>query len=229
MNTPRLYLTPHLKKRKDGMSPSFLELGAGNSVKPGATKESAGGTSKPYRTSSDLLLQIKERHGVRKEDAEIPALVEAVNEAIGELVGPDEDLRSVEFAPSGCTWRVEFNPSLNEADENYCMEVTLYANHADGTNHYLVDTVLACKGEPDPNPLAPPLKGYREAKQAFELLSLKVRKAVVRFEFPDFPEGCKGRAFREVYQLNARVRVCCLCCMWRCVLPDGYWVGVMAR
>jgi hypothetical protein len=27
----------------------------------------------------------------------------------------------------------------------------------------------------------------------------------VRLEFPEFPEGCKGRAFREVYQLNARV------------------------
>jgi hypothetical protein len=33
-----------------------------------------------------------------------------------------------------------------------------------------------------------------------------VRKAVVRLEFPDFPEGCKSAKFRSVYQLNERVR-----------------------
>jgi hypothetical protein len=34
---------------------------------------------------------------------------------------------------------------------------------------------------------------------------LQVRKAIVKLEFPEFPEGCKGKPFRDVYQLNARV------------------------
>jgi hypothetical protein len=198
-------MTPHLKKRKDGLSPSFLELGEGNTVSPSSQRDNPGGSNKHYRTNSELLLQIKEKNGIRKEDQEIPALVEAIHDAIDEMVGPEEDIFSVDFVPSGCTWHLELSSGLNDADENYRLEVVLLANHADGANHYVADTLLVCKGEVDPNPLAPPLKGYREAKQVFETLSLKVRKAIVRYEFPDFPEGCKGRPFREVYQLNARV------------------------
>ena len=40
---------------------------------------------------------------------------------------------------------------------------------------------------------------------AFELIALDVKKALVRVEFPIFPEGCREKTFREVYQLNARV------------------------
>ena len=49
-------------------------------------------------------------------------------------------------------------------------------------------------------------------KKVFDEVALDVKKAVVRCEMPEFPEGCKGRTFREIYQLNARVRsVFCLC------------------
>lgn len=41
--------------------------------------------------------------------------------------------------------------------------------------------------------------------QAFTLVALDVRKAMVRIEFPEFEEGLKDKTFREVYQLNARV------------------------
>jgi calcium/calmodulin-dependent protein kinase I len=61
------------------------------------------------------------------------------------------------------------------------------------------------------------LPGYKEAKACFDFTALQVRKGVVRCEFVEFPEGCKGSAFREVYQLNARVRVSILhgfaCCL----------------
>ena len=43
--------------------------------------------------------------------------------------------------------------------------------------------------------------------KAFELIALDVKKALVRVEFPMFPEGCRDKTFREVYQLNARVSV----------------------
>lgn len=44
--------------------------------------------------------------------------------------------------------------------------------------------------------------------RAYENMVLDVRKALVRVEFPVFPEGCKDKTFREVYQLNARVGSC---------------------
>ena len=44
--------------------------------------------------------------------------------------------------------------------------------------------------------------------RAFGDIELDVRKALVRVEFPVFPEGCKDKTFREVYQLNARVSSC---------------------
>ena len=40
---------------------------------------------------------------------------------------------------------------------------------------------------------------------AFELIALDLKKALVRVEFPMFLEGCREKTFREVYQLNARV------------------------
>lgn len=59
---------------------------------------------------------------------------------------------------------------------------------------------------------------------AFELIALDVKKALVRVEFPIFPEGCREKTFREVYQLNARVRVVfavyvdrCYLCVWKCL------------
>ncbi len=46
--------------------------------------------------------------------------------------------------------------------------------------------------------------------KAFGDLVLDVRKSLVRVEFPVFPEGCKSKTFREVYQLNARVSEHCM-------------------
>ena len=41
--------------------------------------------------------------------------------------------------------------------------------------------------------------------RAFQDVCLGVQKALARVEFPSFPEGRRGRTFREVYQLNAQV------------------------
>jgi len=201
-STPKVYMTPQIAKRRDGLRPSLLDFSESISK---AAKKNPGGLNKPYRTTSELLLQIKESDGRAKEENEIKALVHSINEAIMKLVGPEEDVISCEFSREGCQWILELNPSLNSADENYFIEVILFANDIKGVVNYVVDTLMVPKVEVDPNPMSSPLRGYREAKQAFELISLKVRKAVVQYEFPDFPEGCKGRTFREVYQLNARV------------------------
>jgi len=42
--------------------------------------------------------------------------------------------------------------------------------------------------------------------KAYTDIGFDVRKALVRVEFPVFPEGCKEKTFREVYQLNARLK-----------------------
>jgi len=164
-----------------------------------------GGMNKPYRTNSILLLQVQEREGISREVIELQTIIESVHNTLGKVVSPNGDIVSLEFLPKGCSWRMELNSALNDADQNYWLEVTAYANEVQGVTNYMVDTMLKLKGEYDPNPMAPPLKGYREAKQTFDFLALQVRKSIVRLEFPEFPEGCKGKPFREVYQLNARV------------------------
>lgn len=199
---PELYLTPQLKKRRDGLCPSLF-------IPEDANKTVPGGVNKTYRTNTNLLLQVPERDGVSKEVMEMQALVESVTKGLKAKIGPDKDVVHLDFKPQGSRWSMELSDSskMNGASENYMFEVVLMANEIHGVMNYVIDTIMMPTGEPDPNPLAPPKKGYREAKQAFDLIAIIVRKSVVRLEFPEFPEGCKGKAFREVYQLNARVSV----------------------
>eukprot|EP00804_Cyclotella_cryptica_P026187 CCRYP_009771-RA/>CCRYP_009771-RA protein AED:0.10 eAED:0.10 QI:893/1/1/1/1/1/5/672/723 len=42
--------------------------------------------------------------------------------------------------------------------------------------------------------------------RAFLNVALDMQKALVRIEFPEFEEGCKDKTFREVFQLNARLK-----------------------
>ena len=43
-------------------------------------------------------------------------------------------------------------------------------------------------------------------KNAMEWVSFGIRRSMSRSMFPQFPEGCQGKPFREVYQLNKKVR-----------------------
>ena len=135
------------------------------------------------------------------------ALVESITKGLKARVGPDKDVIGIDFVPQGCRWTMSLNPNSNSAGDNYRLEVICKANEIHGVLNYVIDTLMLPTGEPDPNPLAAPKKGYREAKAAFDLVAIAARKSVVRLEFPEFPEGCKGKPFREVYQLNARVSV----------------------
>lgn len=202
--TPKLYMTPQIAKRKDGLYPSLLQLPE-NEKQP---KEKPGYVSKPYQTNSSLLLQIKEREGISKEVTELQTLIESVNRALKTLVADEIEptIVGLKFKPEGCTWKMEFHPSLGEAQDSYRIEVICSANW-DGRTNYLIDSVMVPKVPVDPDPLAEPPEGFRDAKSAFDLVAIAVRKSIVRLEFPDFPEGCKkgGPLFRDVYQLNARV------------------------
>jgi hypothetical protein len=197
--TPRLYLTPQLTKRKDGLCPSLLHQVV--------ITDKPGHVSKPYQTSSTLLLQVKEREGVAREVTELQTLVDVINKALKSASKPDQGIAGVSFKPEGCLWKITFDPSLPCA-KTYKIEVICSANSGGGKlTNYLINTVLVPRVPVDPNPLAPAVEGFSEAKEIFDALALKVRKSIVRLEFPAFPEGCKGVPFRDVYQLNARVSV----------------------
>ena len=207
-DTPRLYMTPHLAKRKDGLCPSLFHDVGGN-AKP--TKEKPGFVHKPYQTNSHLLLQVADKQGVPRVVMELQTIIEAINRALKAMMNDETTklVASVRFKPDGCIWKMEFDPSHDGANTSYRMEVICQANDGGnkGVTNYYVDSVLIPKLPVDPNPLAPELDGFKAAKAAFERVVIIVRKAIVRLEFPEFPEGCKNKQFREVYQLNARVRV----------------------
>lgn len=46
-----------------------------------------------------------------------------------------------------------------------------------------------------------------DIKNAMEWVSYGIRRSMARSMFPQFPEGCQGRPFREIYQLNKKVSV----------------------
>jgi hypothetical protein len=198
--TPQVFMTPYLAKRRDGICPSLL---LPSSIDPKVSNP--GGLSKHYQTSSPLLLQVECPEPKNRASVEFQTMFDSVKQALEDLTDPTEDVVSIELNPKGCEWRLELNQSLNDADQNYFLSVTCLANEMQGVTTYVVDTKLTPKGEIDPSPLATPLKGYVEAKATFDFVGLQVRKAIVQLEFPEFPEGCKGKAFRDVYQLNARV------------------------
>ena len=200
--TPTLYLTPQLEKRPDGLAPSLLDLST--AIKTGSSHDSSNSMAcKSYRTSSQFL------KATPKDDSrELQTIVDSIRstlEAMTDAKSGTKDLVSMTFEPQGCVWSLEFNPRLRA--QNYHLQVVC-KGCADSEGHtaYVVDTVLVPKRNPsqqDP--------GLKEAMAAFEFAQLQVRKAIVKLEFPDFPEGCKGRPFREVYQLNARVS------LWFCL------------
>lgn len=194
--TPTLYLTPQLEKRPDGLAPSLLDLST--SGKAGSSQENSNSVAcKSYRTSSQYL------KATPKDDSrELQTIVDSIMctlEAMTDTQRNTKDFVSITFEPQGCVWVLEFNPSLRA--QNYQVQVVCKGcADSEGNNAYVVDSLLVPKKKPSK---ADP--GFKEAMTAFEYASLQIRKAIVKLEFPDFPEGCKGRPFREVYQLNARV------------------------
>jgi hypothetical protein len=194
-----IYMTPQLAKRRDGLCPSLLGDGhsSGDPSKPNPMKKS-------YETSSTFLVAtIRELGDVAEE---LKYITDSVTTFLKELVDEKKktmDLTSLKFQPKGCTWAMEINPNLGAQD--YSIEVVCLAKGTGGSSTtYVVETNLITKNAKDQG--STKLPGFAEAKATFDFTGLAVRKGVVRCEFPEFPEGCKGKAFRDIYQLNARVR-----------------------
>lgn len=199
--TPTLYLTPQLEKRPDGLAPSLLNLRSFSHSKKFPEKAVL---YKNYRTSSQFL------KATPKDDSrELQTIVDSITstlEYMTDVKNGTKDFISLTFEPQGCLWTLEFNPNLRA--QAYQMHVVCRAcADIDDHNAYLVDSMMLAKGNSQEKH-SPSDSIFKEAKEAFEFAALQIRKAIVKLEFPDFPEGCKGRPFRDVYQLNARVRFC---------------------
>lgn len=145
------------------------------------------------------------------KDEELERLVHSVSQALVDSkssYGSKGDTRykiaDVEFEPNGCTWTATAIP--HDVDETFtikldCSEVIEDSDPEENLSdskefkrHYEVN-MSRSSVRFDPG----------KAKEIFQLISLDVRKSIVRLDLPEFPEGCKGKVFREIYQLNARV------------------------
>jgi hypothetical protein len=202
----KIYMTPQLAKRKDGLCPSLLLDGH---IPPANTKSNGlTAITKPYQTSSRFLnQQIRE---LDNDAEELKFITDSIQDFLSEFIDEKKkstDLVSLKFKPKGCLWVMEFNANIGAPD--YQIQVMCLAKSG-GSNAttYVVDTNLVGKSAKSVG--SQTLPGFKEAKACFESTALVVRKAVVKCEFPEFPEGSKGKAFREVYQLNARVSSCIL-------------------
>lgn len=192
---PEIYMTPQLAKRKDGLCPRRLHE---TTTK---TKASHAALSKSYQTNTKFLTESIRQ--LENDAEELQYIVDSINERLKRFVKESDDVVSMKFVPKGCMWKIDLNPKLEAPD--YRLQVVCLAKEAENNRTtYVVDTNLVGKSSKSISSTS--LPGFKEAKAIFESTSLVVRKAVVKCEFPEFPEGCKGRVFREVYQLNARVR-----------------------
>eukprot|EP00541_Cyclophora_tenuis_P000449 CAMPEP_0116565106 /NCGR_PEP_ID=MMETSP0397-20121206/13717_1 /TAXON_ID=216820 /ORGANISM="Cyclophora tenuis, Strain ECT3854" /LENGTH=527 /DNA_ID=CAMNT_0004091849 /DNA_START=301 /DNA_END=1884 /DNA_ORIENTATION=- len=195
--TPQLYLTPQLQKRRDGLAPALLD------PSKEVTPEDKTSLNRSYRTSSKFLrvsvLKGDGADGCGVDDSqELQIIVDSIQRTLTDLVDSSKDLDTVKFIPQGCMWQLQLHGRVE-----YFIQVMCSACSEEGGssgNAYVVETTLVPVGKPKNDAY------FKEAKATFDYAVLQVRKAAVSTEFPEFPEGCKGRPFRDIYQLNARLK-----------------------
>mmetsp|Transcript_729 Transcript_729/g.1016 ORF Transcript_729/g.1016 Transcript_729/m.1016 type:complete len:516 (+) Transcript_729:340-1887(+) len=203
VGSAKIYMTPQLAKRRDGLAPGLLGENHFSVVNSKAGTGLAAMT-KSYQTNSRFLsAKVKE---LENDAEELKFITDSIQSFLRDVVDEKKqstDLVSLKFQPKGCCWTMDLNPSVGAP--NYMIQVYCLAKAgSNGTTTFVVDTCLV--GKESKSVASTSLPGFREAKGTFEMTALVVRKAVVKCEFPDFPEGCKGKAFREIYQLNARLK-----------------------
>lgn len=194
------YSPPQIDARDDGLCPTKLPDEHTGSVI--ATDEALVS----YQTNSRVL-----NHDIREKNdpsVELEFICESISKFVMENVDEEEKksaLISVDFEISGCTWKMGLNPYL--VAPGLQVQVTLFAKDDKPTGTIWVVQTCLVDIHADGSILSKSqLNELPLAKAVLEQTSLVIRKAVTKCEFPEFPEGGKGRAFKEVYKLNAKVR-----------------------
>jgi hypothetical protein len=202
-----VYLTPQIEKqakRREGLCPALLHE---DHLILSQSKNGNGSAAitKSYQTNTKHLTSVIQ--DLESDAEELQFITNSISKYLGKVVDEKKkksDLIGVKFKPKGCTWVLEINSDVGALD--YMITVVCYAKgEGNGTTTFVVDTNLV--GKSSDSLTSTSLPGFREAKGVLEFTALAVRKGVVRCEFPVFPEGLKGKTFREIYQLNARVSI----------------------
>lgn len=122
---------------------------------------------------------------------------------------PDHRYRFKEltFNPQGVVWEglVEF---ARKEDANtisgtfkvilYCRVVQLDGIFDKRSQTYSVDMELQMLDNNSAKKVA--------IRKTFDEITYDTKRALLILDLPEFPEGCKGRRFREIYQLNAKLK-----------------------
>ena len=201
MTAKTVYVDDQIGARDDGLCPTKL-----SDDFTGSLSKISDTFIEACQTNSHLM-----NHDVREAkntSTELEFLCKAISRHIIENVD-EEDCKTVlislDFEAEGCVWKMDVNPELALPGLQIQVRLLAKADEAVGTiwvaQTYMVDTKSTYSG-----PLSKSqLKKLGIARIIVEQTSLVIRKAVLRCEFPEFPEGCKGTLFKEVYKLNAKV------------------------
>lgn len=202
MASSEFYINEQIAEREDGLCPTKLpdDYTATITAAPDAFVVS-------FQTNSRLLNKyVGDRNDA---SAELEFICESISRFVMENVDEEEHtsaLIALDFEIEGCIWKMDLNPEVATSGLQIHVKLLAKADAELGTiwvtRTYMVDTKTGGS-----KPLTKSeLKQLGTARIAVEQTALVIRKAVLRCEFPEFPEGGKEKAFKQVYKLNIKVR-----------------------
>ncbi|KAG7345519.1 serine/threonine protein kinase [Nitzschia inconspicua] len=206
--TGEFYLTPALEKRPDHLCPQLLDPNYTSCMSDDNGGVWFSRTTAMYRTNSKFLNRSVQK--LNDDSLELEFITGSIMEFLRDLGMNDDNIIGMEFFAEGCTWVLELNPKLGTP--NYQIHVSCFARREEDTNTttFIVATSLFDKEEK--SLASSSLPGFKDAKDTFDLTALTVRKAVVKCEFPTFPEGLRvipesgeAKLFKEVYKLRSMI------------------------
>jgi serine/threonine protein kinase len=166
-------------------------------------------TTALYRTNSKFLnATVRE---LNDDSLELEFITSNITNFLRQLGMKDPYISGMEFFAQGCTWTLDLSSKLGTP--NYQIHVSLFARREKDseTTTFVVATSLFDKEER--SLASSSLPGFKEAKNTFDSVAFAVRKAVVKCEFPKFPEGLRvvpftgeAKGFKKVYKLKSMVR-----------------------
>lgn len=179
-------MTPHCEKKRSNVLAGHNHSNIGPIA---TTTDVASVCSAPskqvlrtyeYTTTRVLLRQ------VAKKASAVAAICKSIQSRLM-LQFQSSLTATIDFEPGSSRWKIS-RPTGKDPDDISEVQVVLikHSSPHDDDEKYIVRVSAV-------------------PSKLLDVVHYVVRKAVVRLEFPDFPEGLKEAKFRSVYQLNERV------------------------